>query len=368
MGKYDYTGKTVYMGIDVHKKTYACVSVCAGEIVKKDTMPASPLALINYIKNNFSGAIVETVYEAGFSGFHLHRKLIDAGVKNRIVHPGSIEVATRDRVKTDKRDAKKMAVQLSAGRLRGIYIPTLEQEAKRSASRLRNSIVKLRHQVGQKIKALLFTQGLIPMDDDTALSKRWLNQKIEEVEALNYPVGFYYTLKRYADKWLSFTNDLAEIKKEVLMMQSDEEKALLLIYESAPGIGEITALKLKDELGDMQQFTSEKKLFNYLGFTPVEYSSGENVHQGHISRQGRAMLRHIFVEAAWIAVRRDPQLNEIYKRLLIKRGSKRAIVGIARRLAGRLRSCVRDGTLYEIKKEALSAESTDAINDCCVTS
>lgn len=366
MGNYDYTGKIVYMGIDVHKKTYACVSICDGEIVKKDTMTANPSGLISYIKNQFQGSTIETVYEAGFSGFHLHRELIKANINNRVVHPGSIEVATRDRVKTDKRDAKKMVIQLAAGRLKGIYVPTLEQEAKRSASRLRNNIVKLRHQVGQKIKSLLFTQGLIPADDDRELTKRWLNKKVEEIKKLNYPIGFYYTIKRYADQWLAFTNDLAEIKKELLAMQTEQEQTLLMIYQSAPGIGVITALKLKDELGDMKQFSNEKKLFNYLGFTPVEYSSGEHVRQGHISRQGRATLRHLFVEAAWIAIQKDPQLKEVYQRLAKTRGGKRAIVAVARRLAGRLRCCVQQGMLYEIK--SLQTEAADARNELCVTS
>jgi transposase len=366
MGKYDYTGKVVYMGIDVHKKTYACVSICEGEVVKKDTMQADPAGLIAYIQNQFSGAKVETVYEAGFSGFHLHRELVKAGINNRVAHPGSIEVATRDRVKTDKRDAKKLATQLAAGRLKGIYVPTLAQEAKRSASRLRDTIVKLRHQVGQKMKALLFTQGLILSEDDTVLSKRWLNKKVAQVNRLNYPAGFYYTVKRYADQWISFTQDLTQIKKELLAMQTEKEKALLKIYKSAPGIGDIAALKLKDELADMQQFSNEKKLFNYLGFTPVEYSSGEHVRQGPISRQGRASLRHVFVEAAWIAIHKDPQLKEVYQRLAKTRGGKRAIVGVARRLAGRLRSCVQQGVLYEIKP--LQTETVDAKNELCVTS
>jgi transposase len=320
MGKYDYSGKKVYMGIDVHKKTYACVSVCEGHIVKKDTMPAEPSVLIAYLENNFSNAILETAYEAGFSGFHLHRQLANAGIKNNIVHPGSIEVASRDRVKTDKRDAKKLATQLSAGRIRGIYVPTLEQEAKRSASRLRENFLRLRHQVGQKIKALLFTQGLIKGDDDTVLSKKWLNKKVSEVQQLDFPEGYYYTIKRYAEQWLHFTDDLKEIKKELFSMQSEKEQALLSIYKSAPGVGDLTALKLKDELGDMHQFSSEKKLFNYLGFTPVEHSSGEHIRQGHMSRQGRGMLRHIFVESAWIAIKKDASLMTIYQRLAKTRG------------------------------------------------
>lgn len=355
MGKYDYSGKRVYMGIDVHKKTYACVSVCDGEVVKKDTMPAEPAVLISYIQNTFLNGEVLTAYEAGFSGFHLHRELKKAGIRNLVIHPGSIEVASRDRVKTDKRDAKKIAVQLAAGRLRCIYIPTLEQEAKRSMTRLRDNIVRLRHKVGQKFKSLLFTQGLIKGDDDTVICKKWLKTKLIEVKQ-SLPIEFCYTLEHYAEQWLRFTDDLDKIKKDLLAMQSENEQSLLLIYKSAPGVGDITALKLKDELGDMQQFSNEKQLFSYLGFTPVEYSSGEHVRQGHMSRQGRGVLRHIFIESAWVAIKKDPQLMEIYQRTASIRGGKRAIVGIARRLAGRLRSCVRLGTLYEIKPKSDTTE------------
>jgi len=347
MGNYDYKGKAVYMGIDVHKKTYACVSVCDGQIVKKVTMPAEPANLISYIQNTFSNGKVNTAYEAGFSGFHLHRELLKAGIKNIVIHPGSIEVASRDRVKTDKRDAKKIATQLSVGRLRCIYIPSLEQEAKRSMTRLRDSIVKLRHKVGQKFKSLLFTQGLIEGDDDTVICKKWLEAKLTEIKN-NLLYELYYSLEHYAEQWLRLTKDLDKIKKDLLAIQSEKDQALLSIYKSAPGIGDITALKLKDELGDMQQFSNEKQLFSYLGFTPVEYSSGEHTRQGQISRQGRSMLIHILVEASCSAITKDPELMGIYQHTASRRGGKRAIVGIARRLAGRLRSCVRLGVLYEI--------------------
>lgn len=349
MGNYDYKEKAVYMGIDVHKKTYACVSICNGYIVKKDTMPADPSVLIAYIKNNFSNAKLETVYEAGFSGFDLHRKLIEVGVKNIVVNPGSIEIATRDKVKNDKRDAKKMATQLAAGRLNCIYIPSLEQEAKRTTTRLRNSILELRRKIGVKIKSLLFTQGLIKAEDDKVISKKWLAQKVKEVNRLAYPIGFFYTIKCYAKQWYNFTNNLQQIKKEILAMQSENEQKLLSIYKSAPGVGDITALILKDELGDMRHFSNEKKLFNYLGFTPTEYSSGNSIRQGHISRQGRSILRHILIEAAWISIKKDLSLNNIYQNIKNRRGAKIAIVAIARRLAGRLRTCLKKEVFYEIK-------------------
>ena len=176
MKQYDYTGKVIYVGIDVHKKTYSCVSICEVEVVKRDSMPADPMILVNYLRNAFRGAVVKTAYEAGFSGFHLHRYLISHGINNIVVHPGSIEVAARDRVKTDKRDALKIATQLSAGRLRGIYVPSEDREAKRTITRLRTNIVSARHRAGQQFKALLFTQGLIEIDDETTLCARWLTR------------------------------------------------------------------------------------------------------------------------------------------------------------------------------------------------
>jgi len=106
----------------------------------------------------------------------------------------------------------------------------------------------------------------------------------------------------------------------------------------------------------MSQFSNEKKLFSYLGFTPVEYSSGEPIRQGHMSRQGRAILRHLFIESAWVAIKKDPQLMESYQRIAKTRGGKRAIIGIARRLAGRLRTCVKNGVYYEIKSKEAEGE------------
>ena len=348
MKQYDYTGKIVYVGIDVHKKTYSCVSICEGLIVKRDTMPAKPEGLLNYLRNMFSEAKINTAYEAGFSGFHLHRYLVSHGVNNIVVHPGSIEVASRDRVKTDKRDAFKIANQLSAGRLRGVFVPSQEREEKRSVSRLRTNIAKLRHQVGQQLKSLLFTQGLIDIEDDTRLCAKWISKKILEVEESGYSNDFRYSINLYAQQWLQLTNQIKDIELK-LTDQAQEEKELQDIYESVPGIGLLHGRQLANELGDMTQFHNEKQLFSHTGLTPSEYSSGEHVRQGNISRQGNSVLRKILVEAAWVAITKDPSLQQVFLRLAKGRGKKRAIVGVARRLIGRIRSCVLTGKLYEIK-------------------
>ena len=117
----NYINKTIYFGIDVHKKSYAVTAICEGQVVKRDTLKAEPDVLIAYCKKHFADARIESVYEAGFCGFHLHRCLEAAGFVNMVVNAAGIEIAVGDRVKTDKRDSLKLATHLAGGRLKGIY-------------------------------------------------------------------------------------------------------------------------------------------------------------------------------------------------------------------------------------------------------
>ena len=103
------------------------------------------------------------------------------------------------------------------------------------------------------------------------------------------------------------------------------------------------------ELGDMRHFLNEKNLFCYTGLTPSEYSSGEHIRQGHISRQGRSILRRILTEASWVAIKKDSSLRDIFNNTAQHRGKKRAIVKVGRILISRIRSCLKEGILYEIK-------------------
>ena len=97
----------------------------------------------------------------------------------------------------------------------------------------------------------------------------------------------------------------------------------------------------------MSQFPNEKKLFSYTGLTPSEHSSGEHTRQGHITRQGRPVIRKIMIEATWVAIAKDRSLREMFDKLSVQ-GPKRAVVAVARKLIGRIRSCLNSGTLYKI--------------------
>ena len=137
LNRMSYKGKTVCVGIDVHKKTYSVVAVVEGEVVKKWRTAANSGALADQLRRYFLEAKIKTVYEAGFSGFILHRDLEKAGIENIVVNPASIEVAVNNRVKTDKRDALKIATLLEAGRLQGIRVPSPQQEQERLLTRTR---------------------------------------------------------------------------------------------------------------------------------------------------------------------------------------------------------------------------------------
>lgn len=339
MDKYNHL--PIFIGIDVHKKTYSITAMADGQILKRDRLPASPKHLIAYCQKFFPLRKIHTAYEAGFSGFYLHRELIANNIHNIVVHPASIEIASRDRVKTDKRDSLKIATQLAAGRLKCIYIPSSQREAYRAITRLRDKLVKDRSRISVQIKAFLNLNGMIDYTDSKRISKK----AILEILALSNDCERFYYLKALSKQWM-------EIEKEVLLINSKLKKQaatepdLERIYQSAPGIGVTVSRVLINELGDMSQFKNEKSLFSYTGLTPQEYSSGEHTRQGHISRQGKAILRKILVQAAWAAIRKEGKLKEVYERIGKTAGKKRAIIAVARRLIGQVRSCLQKNETY----------------------
>lgn len=348
----NYTGKTVYLGMDVHKKTYAVTAICDGQVIKKDTLKAEPVVLISYCKKYFVGAQIESAYEAGCFGFHLHRCLEAEGIKNRVVDAAGIEIAVGDRVKTDKRDSLKLATHLADGRLKGIHVPTVEREDHRAVTRLRDTFVRQRSRFACQLKSLLSQHGLIRADDKKKVSSKWI--KVLEVMPLSH--GLKYAISHYIAMWQHMDVKVKEIDKEIAI-QAQKDGDIEAIYRSVPGIGPTSARALANELEDTTQFDNERQLFSYVGLTPSEYSSGEHVRQGHITRQGKPILRKILVEVAWKTIRQDASLREIFDRISVRAGKKKAIIGIARRLVGRIRACFRTGELYRIQSESKTKQN-----------
>ncbi|MBS0650075.1 MAG: IS110 family transposase [Verrucomicrobia bacterium] len=150
--------------------------------------------------------------------------------------------------------------------------------------------------------------------------------------------GIRYALNHLVNMWQELTTRIKEINIEI-GKQAAEDHAIERVYRSAPGIGPIGARVLANEVEDMSYFQNERQIFSYTGLTPSEHSSGGHVRKGHISRQGKTIIRKILVLAAWKAIQIDPHLKAVHARIPIKAGGKKAIVAIARRLIGHIRLC-----------------------------
>ena len=330
----DYFGKKVFVGMDVHKKSYVIAASCDGEIVKKWTTTADPQTTVEQLKRFFEGAEIYSGYEAGFSGFTLHRVLVAGGIKNKVINAGSIEVESNNRVKTDKRDARKIAEQLAANRLRGINVPSEEDESRRSLSRGREQVVERRKSIGNQIKMKLHYLGFTLNDQKICESfLKW-------VEDLEMVKEHRFAIAELIDAWRQETKRIKRFDqalKEQALKDDLEE-----IYRSAPGIGAVSARVLSNELSDMSRFDNERQLFSSSGLTPGEHSSGEHVRRGHISRQGSPRIRAIMIEVAWRALAKDRSLKDFYNQVASHRDGKRAIVAVARKMLGRLRHCLKE--------------------------
>jgi len=168
-----YTGAHIYVGVDVHKNTYTVTCVCQRQMVKTATVPADPARLAESFSRWFPGAILSSAYEAGFSGCVLHRARTTTGVTTMVVNPASVAVAANERVKTDRRDAKRLAIDLADGRLRGITVPREAEALARLLPRTRAQIVAHRATIARQSKAQWPQFGLIPPASRRLIRRRY---------------------------------------------------------------------------------------------------------------------------------------------------------------------------------------------------
>jgi transposase len=353
--KLSYRGKEVFIGIDVHRGKYAVSAVVEGSYVDNFVYNGNESGLVEMLSKRYKEAqSIKSCYEAGFSGYSLHRFLEFSGFTSVLVHAGHVETSSSKR-KTDKRDSKQMSYQLYSGSLKGINIPTAEEEDMRRFCRLRRNLIKERTRTRVRTRMLFNYYGILRSDFVGTLSYLGA-QRIYVSNIENFGKGFKYEIGIYLDNWKSLSNQIRELDKEIKKQSEDSE--IDKYYLSIPGIGLHTARVLATELGDMSRFSNVNQLYSYIGLTPSEFSSGEQRRLGHISREGKPIIRAMLIQAAWKAIKDDEYINTQYCRLKNKVGGKRAIVAVARRMIGIARYCATHKEFYkmtEIKEEKLAA-------------
>src|SRR5262245_36487899 len=168
-----YTGERIDVGIDAHKETYTVTCLWQRQLVKTATVPADPVRLAASLPRWFPGASIFSASEAGFAGFVFHRALTTAGITTIVVNPASVAVAPNDTVKTDRREAKRLARDLADGRVRGISVPTEAEELARLLPRTHAQLVAHRATLTRQSKATLHQFGLITPASRRLRSRRY---------------------------------------------------------------------------------------------------------------------------------------------------------------------------------------------------
>lgn len=339
-------GTEVFIGMDLSRLRWDIAVRAQGETIDSFSCPARREAL-GPLLDALAHCRMATVYEAGPFGYGLHDWLVSRGVQSRVCSPAQVPVEAHNRVKTDRRDALKLATTLEAGLLRPLCIPTAKQRADRELVRQRFRLTDQRRRAMVQIKSFLLTYDLQPPPPTGARwSQRfvnWLREVSVEEPSLEYTLAALYRAYAEADRQL---RDHGRYLKA--LARSPEYAALVTLLSSVPGIGELTALSFTVEVFDWNRFPSSEAFAAFLGLTPAQYSSGEHIRHGGITRAGNRQLRSLLVEAAWTTIRQDPQLGRHYEDIKRRRGAKRAIVAIARKLSHRLLAMVRTGEVYRL--------------------
>jgi transposase len=340
--------KTVFCGIDIHEKHWNLCYFCDSEVVEKLPIKGDFESLTRHTRNLYHRAsLVIFVYEAGFSGFWLYRKLTELGYGCVITPPNRIP-ASSDKVKTDKKDAVKLARYLAGGLLKKVYVPPPSIEADRQLLRLRVGHKKKLTRVKNQINSLLHLHGISWLSDD---GSRWTKRFISWLDKMEFhEPNIRFILDQYLEEYRFLRDRTAVITKHIRDLSRSRTYERQFGYLTAcKGIGLITAMTFLLELGDIERFPDSISFSSYLGLTPSRYSSGQHVRLGHITREGNAYIRRVLVESAWTVIRHDPFLREKYNRIKARgTNGKKAIVAVAHSLAIRLRRCLLNQEPYVV--------------------
>jgi transposase len=348
-----------YVGLDVHKATIA-VAVAdegRGEVRSYGTIKNAPEAVAKLVTKLGPAERLECCYEAGPCGYGLQRQLTGLGAACSVVAPSLIPTRPGDRIKTDRRDAVKLARLLRSGELTSVWVPDAEHEALRDLSRAREQARDARHRSRQQLSKLLLRLGVA----EPSGTKRWTQRYwswLRGVE-LEQPLQ-QLVLADAIEAVETGTTRLKKLEGQLKAAATQGRHApLITALQSLRGVGVITAVTVVAELGDLGRFPTPRPLMAYLGLVPSEHSSGGSQRRGRITKAGNRHVRHVLVQAAWhyrhapkvtralrqrqagqpqavidVAWSAQQRLHGRYRKLASRKGRQKAVIAVARELAG----------------------------------
>lgn len=327
----------IFCGIDESKKSMSVTFVSHEDEFRRTTMPFDSRALLNYVEKRFKSKKVAFVYEAGPMGFGLYDDLTSAGHFCMVTAPSLVEKSPAEKVKTNPIDSRKLAEQLRGGRLKGIEVPSEKYRHLRQLTRLRHKCTKRAAGVKQQIKSLLLLEGTaFPVN--ARGKESWSKVTVKQLSELPCAPAIRFKLDRLLCHLSFWNKEVLQAERELkrFCIKDPELRKCLKFLLSVPGIGSVVAMHLLSRIGDWRHLKNVRQLGKFFGLIPSEHSTGERVNRGEITRMGDRFARSLLIQAAWKAIKKDPELQNFYLRIYNRNpkqiAAKKAIVAVARKL------------------------------------
>lgn len=356
-----------YIGLDVHKQNIVWavakvgrgIAESRGEIANK---PKAIIKLVDRLNQEFGGEVLLFCYEAGPCGYGLYRQLLSLGHDCQVIAPSQIPKKPAERIKTDRRDARKLAQALRSGDLTAVWVPDEEQEAMRDLTRARDDMKSQERKARQQLNGFVLRHGHAWPSNKT----RWTQTHYRWLESLKFVHDWQQVvLQEYIDSVRAASQRVADLNAQLeRVLPSWSLAPVVDSLVALRGIDKLAAIVLLAELGDIRRFESPKQLMAFLGLVPSEHSSGRRRRQGAITKTGNGRARRMLVESAWsyrFTARKTAHLKR--KEAKASEEAKRIAWQAQKRLCGRYRTLTQVGKDTKLVNVAVARELAGFIWD-----
>lgn len=322
--------KILFVGMDVHAETIAiAVAEQDGEVRSHGVIPNRVESIRKLMCKLGPAKRLRVCYEAGPTGYALYWQLAALGVACEVIAPSLIPRKPGERIKTDRRDAVKLARCYRAGELTAVWVPDADHEALRDLVRAREAAKKDQLRARHRLSKFLLRHAQRPPSGVRAWTKKyleWVHAKVRfEQPALEVTLAdSLHEVEHAVERIVR----LEKAIDEAVGQAPAAMRAVIEALQALRGVAQTTAATLVSELGSLSRFPSPKQLMSYAGLTPSEHSSGNRIQRGPITKAGNAHLRRVLVEAAW-AYQHRPDVSGF----LLRRQKKLALSDEVKRIA-----------------------------------